>query len=282
MNVLIVGAGSGSWEMRGKQLGAALGARVTSAPVAADWSWAHVAVLIKRFGARFAANAHAAGVPVVWDALDFWAQPGENSVDPARARALLDAQLVAIKPALTIGATQAMAEAAQGSYLPHHSWAGLVPTPPRAVVQRVAYQGNPTYLGRWQSALMAACTKRGWTFEINPATLADVDVLVALRDGPWDGWICREWKSGVKLVNALAAGRPVLTQLSAASRELLSCGGAIVQHDELDDMLGVTAHRSMRDLAYADGLQRATRFTVESIAERYHDILSHVRATCAA
>ena len=32
MKILICGAGKGSWTMRGQQLGAAIGARVTSAP----------------------------------------------------------------------------------------------------------------------------------------------------------------------------------------------------------------------------------------------------------
>ncbi len=228
MNILMVGNGKGSWQMRGQQLGAALGARVTMTPTDDDWRWADVAVLIKRHAVAFAQMAHAFGVPIVWDALDFWSQPRDNGVTKEHAHGLLRGMLAVIKPALTIGATQAMADACGGVYLPHHSWAGLVPTPPHETVQTVAYQGNAVYLGRWKDALERECARRGWAFVVNPDDLSKADILVALRDGPWDGWICREWKSGVKLVNAIAAGRPVLTQASAAASELQPPGSILM------------------------------------------------------
>ena len=46
MNVLMVGAGGGSWQMRGEQLGAAIGARVRLSPTTDDFTWADVVVLV--------------------------------------------------------------------------------------------------------------------------------------------------------------------------------------------------------------------------------------------
>src|SRR3990170_2767242 len=98
LKILIVGSGKGSWEMRGQQLGAALGARVTTTPTRDDWAWAELAILVKKHGAKWAQTATLAGVPVVWDALDCWRQPHDNQATPEAARALLVAQIAAIHP----------------------------------------------------------------------------------------------------------------------------------------------------------------------------------------
>jgi hypothetical protein len=280
MNVLLVGAGKGSWQMRGEQLGAAIGARVTSDPTPAEWAWATVAILVKNHGARFASTAHSRGIPIVWDAVDCWKQPLDNGADDTRARALLAAQLTVIRPALFIGATQTMADAGGGVYLPHHSWRGLWPVPPRDAVARVAYQGNPAYLGTWRGAIEAACRTRGWTFALASSDgeigrdLWQADLLVALRDGPWDGPICRQWKSGVKLVNAIAAGRPVITQPSAAFRELQPPGSAIESVADLAAAFDTWTSLEARTRAYECARAQAPAYTLPAIAERYRTILA--------
>lgn len=282
MNILIVGSGKGSWQMRAVQLGAALGARVTSQPIAEDWHWADLAVLVKKAGALFAAAAHQAGVPVVWDALDFWKQPAENRANETYANGLLQAQIAVIKPALAIGATQAMAEACGGVCLPHHSRIGLVPTPAREDFRVIGYDGNPAYLDRWGQAIDALCRRRGWTFVVNPADLSAVDALVALRGGQWDGWICRQWKSGVKAVNAICAGRPLIAQPSAAFDELQPDGSCVETFDEFEQALEMWTSYERRQSVVERCAQRAPSFTVEALAERYHGILAGVGATCTA
>lgn len=287
MKILICGAGKGSWEMRGLQLGAALGARVTSAPTDSDFQWADVVVLVKKHAIAFAPRAHKAGKPIVWDALDFWSQPSHNNYKEPAAQLALQIQIKVIKPALVIGATEAMTAAARNfcaaAYLPHHSWAGLAPTAPRDAVAVVGYQGNPSYLGRWHRWISDACAARGWTFVVNPIDLAATDILVSFRDGPWDGWICREWKSGVKAINAIAAGRPLISQDSAAVRELRPIGRVIEQHDDLDGAFDAFTPVIARQEAEAfDRSIRADDLTVDKVAVRYLDILSTVGASCAS
>jgi hypothetical protein len=177
-------------------------------------------VLVKRAIVPFGQMAKQTGKPIAWDALDFWQQPAQNQLNSAQAVTLARTYIDAVRPTLVIGATEAMAQALDGVYLPHHTWRGLEPMASRPEMGIVAYQGNPLYLGRWFVELQRACAARGWRFVVNPDQLWQADLIVALRDGPWDGWICREWKSGVKLANAIAAGRPVLTQDTAAMREL--------------------------------------------------------------
>lgn len=284
MKVLFIGAGKGSWTMRGQQLGAALGARVSSAPTSADFAWADLVVLVKRAGTLYAQQARAAGKPIVWDALDCWSQPAQNHYTEAAAGHVLANQIRVIRPVLTIGATDAMARACDGVCLPHHSWAGLVPTPAREAVQVVAYEGNALYLGRWHQWLKDACARRGWAFVVNPPNLADVDIVVSFRDREWDGWICREWKSGVKVVNAIAAGRPLISHPSAAVRELQPAGSVVESPEALaaalDDWSGHAARQQVVDRS----IVAAPVYTLDAIAAQYRGLLASAleRSRCAA
>lgn len=282
MHILMLGSGKGSWTMRGEQLGAALGARVRAQPTDADLRWADVVVLVKKFGALFAAQVQRVGTPIVWDALDCWAQPGENQADRSRALALLTHQIRVIKPALVIGATQAMAEACGGVYLPHHSWQGLTASPARATVSVVGYEGNPLYLGTWRAVLERACHARGWRFVVNPPDLSQVDIFVALREGLWDGWICREWKSGVKVVNAIAAGRPIIAHDTAAIRELQPACSAIATLGDLDAALDYWDSLTFRAAAAAHNATLAPAYTLAAVAAQYQTILASVRSKVPA
>lgn len=282
MKILMVGGGKGgSFEIRGRQLGAALGARVVSALSEADLRWADVVVLVKRAGLQWAKAVHAAGKPLVWDALDCWPQPAMHRCTDRDARAWLMSQIAVIRPTVTIGATQAMADACGGVYVPHHSWPGLVPTPARENVQTVAYQGNPAYLGTWAGAITVECKKRGWTFAINPPDLRQADILVAFRDGQWDGWICRQWKSGVKIVNAICAGRPILTQPGAAGDELRAHGAVLDDMSHLGRVFDFWASESPRRAAVQAALERVAGFHVREIAARYQAILADRVVACA-
>lgn len=288
MNVLIVGSGKGSWEMRGQQLGAAIGARVLSAPVEADWKWADLAVLVKKAGERWAPLAKRFNVPVVWDAVDFWAQPFQNSLGEDAAKALLRATALRIGGAF-LGSTNAMANVIQGGqFLPHHSWRGLEPQAPRKESGGllVAYQGNAIYLGSWRPALERACAARGWRFAIADQShdigreLWRADILVAFRDGPWDGWMCRHWKSGVKIANAIAAGRPIITQTCAAAHEAY---GPVTQVDDaetLESALDYWAAPTARQEAYEMCLPIAPTLRLPAIAERFRGILTAARQAC--
>ncbi|HEX8030278.1 MAG TPA: hypothetical protein VF491_17510 [Vicinamibacterales bacterium] len=282
MNILVAGLGKGSWEMRGQQLGAAIGARVTSTPTAADWQWAQVAILVKRAAFHLAAPARQAGVPIIWDALDFWSQPRENWMSAHAAHQLLGATIAEIRPALTICATEAMARACDGAYLPHHSWAGLEPQPAREQMGVVAYEGNPAYLGRWHDELSRACRSRGWSFVVNPADIRTVDLFVAFRDGQWDGYPCREWKSGVKVSNAIAAGRPIIGQTSAALREMAPPHTIVESPTELDAALDAWTPHAARAAAVDVCRLKAPALRLSAIVAQYRDVLQQVEASCAA
>jgi hypothetical protein len=273
MKILMLGSGKGSWMMRGQQLGDVLGARVTSAPTPDDWAWADVVVLVKRAILQFGRQAKRCGKPVVWDALDFWAQPAQNRFDQAAAIAALRQMAEHAAPALIICATQAMADACDGVYVPHHGRLDLLPTEARTTVQTVGYDGGEVFLDAWAPALRQACSRRGWRFVVNPPRLADVDILVALRGGVWDGWICREWKSGVKAVNAILAGRPLIAQDSAAVREIEPIGSIIDGVDAIDQAFDVWDDVVARQAVADASRTRATEFYLTRVAGLYADQL---------
>lgn len=273
MNVLIVGGSKGSWAMRGKQLGAAIGARYMVRPRKKDWSWADVVVLVKRAYENHWKQASALQVPVVWDVLDFWMQPRDN--DRSEADLVREVEIAAqsFKPSVLIGATKSMAKAIGGVYLPHHSRIGLYAMPPRKDLKVVAYEGNERYLDHWRPKLESACKRMGLSFVVNPADLTQADLLVAFRGGEWDGWACRHWKSGVKFVNAVAAGRPILSQWSDGAREIWPCGGTVEDRTRLEDSIREWMPLSVRVEAYMLSQRRAHEFHIDTIAKQYMDIL---------
>lgn len=280
MNVLIVGHGNGSWIMRGQQIGAALGARVRSQPSEDDWRWADVAILVKHAGRQWAPQAHRFGVPIIWDVLDCWRQPDENVWSVEQGKAFIAALQALIRPVAMIAATQRMAQDIGGVYIPHQCRLGLRPTPPRERVQTVAYDGQKKYLGRWHDVIEAECQRRGWTFVINPPNLSEADILVAFRDGRWDGPLCRAWKSGVKYVNAICAGRPIVTQSTNACQELQPEWSLAEQVDDLAGAFDVVSDLDVRRSASQDV---AEAFSVESIAMHcYRPLLERVLSGVAA
>lgn len=277
MNVLMVGTGAGgSWQVRGVQLGRAIGACVTSSPTQADVDRADVIVLVKRAIYSAAALVRGSGKLVIWDAVDFWRQAYENSTQITDHVATVKRLQADAGVSLVIGATKAMADAVGGVYLPHHSRPGLTPQAPRTDAKVVAYEGQQKYLGPWCKALETACRALGLTFVVNPPDLREADIVVAVRGGKHDGAVCQEWKSGVKLVNALCAGKPVLSQRSAAFREIQPHGIPVDDPKFLTEQIRYAMSFEARQQAYEVGKARAWEFLLETVASQYQSIIQSV------
>lgn len=278
--ILIVGGEKGSWQIRGRQLGAALQARAVAKPKPSDWANADVIILVKRAPQTWFREATATGVPIIWDVLDFWHQPsGNQRLEADLVREVLE--MAHVMKAHMIGATRAMAAALKGAYLPHHSRSGLVPTPSRPELKVVAYEGAPRYLGSWRSALEDVCEQLGLTFVVNPPELGQADLVVAFRGEEWDGWACRQWKSGIKYVNAIAAGRPILSQATAAFDEIQP-GGTIVENPaDLSAAIAALAPADVRDRIYTRCRKRAHEFSLDAIAAQYRKLIHSVVGVAA-
>lgn len=220
MKVLMTGrGGAGSWECRGVQLGAALGATVRPRAGQADFKAEDIAVIVKRVPVQLLQDVRAAGRPWVYDIVDAYPQPAASQWTRMQAIQWVQEQLAALKPNAVIWPTQKMREDCDtglpGLVLPHHHRPGIKNNPIRKDVKWVGYEGAAHYLADWEPVLAAECKRRGWKFTTNPMHLADLDIAVAIRGGEWTGYVQQNWKSNVKLANAHGSGTPFVGQMEA-------------------------------------------------------------------
>jgi len=209
--VLITGRGtSGSFQIRGVQLGAALGATVIPNAVQVD-EFDQI-ILVKRATPELLQRLK--GKPIIWDVVDAWPQPIGNSWTRAECMEWLKTTVYLLKPAGIIAATHAMMDDLKSFYsgpvlwLPHHYRPGLHKYPVRYDVLNVGYEGGVKYLGKWLPILQRECKAKGWNFVMNPPSITSLDLIVALRDAK--GYAPRAYKSNVKLANAQGSGIPII------------------------------------------------------------------------
>lgn len=208
--------------IRGEQLGTAIGADVI--PHAIPRTRYDLGIIVKRVDPRSVAAMHAQRIPIVLDVVDGWPQPLGNLWTRDECMAWLRTHLKTLKPYAVVAATQAMAaDIAELGFkgpvlaLPHHARPGQAVNPIRERVEAVGYQGGVQYLGKWLPLIEAECKARGWRFELNPAELAELDIVLALREA--DGYAPRFFKSNVKLANAQGSGTPFIGCPEAGYRE---------------------------------------------------------------
>jgi hypothetical protein len=270
VKVLVTGRGtSGSWQIRGEQLGKAIGATVMSQAV--DVRGFDVVVLVKRALPTLADNAARAGVPLVWDVVDSWPQPVGNTWDRAQCMAWLRQQVREIRPSALVAATHAMAKDCEEFGLPvlrlsHHAWEGQGRCTIVPAVRKVGYQGGTGYLGWWRPFMQQECALRGWAWVENPASVAELDIVLAVREA--DGYAPRHWKSGVKLANAQGCGTPFIGNREAGYLE--NASGAELWADSAAEMvtaLDALSPQASRARAAAALFEAAPR--LESVAVAY-------------
>lgn len=276
MRVLITGKGtSGSWKVRGEQLGAAIGATVKPCATSRDIAAHDLVVLVKRPTSALADALRRCGRPVVWDVVDHWPQPCGN--DWTRDRLIMFTRESArhIGATAVIGATATMAEDLDSPHwLPHHGWERGEVTP-RSGVRAVCYEGAARYLGRWHDTVAEECRRRGWAFLVNPATYTDCDIAIAFRDAEFDGYAPRHWKSGVKLSNAQVAGLAFVGAREAGYVEQ-SCGAERFVDDPAQLRSAFDHFESQPTRAMVAAEMRAAAPRLADVASKYLGILQCV------
>lgn len=207
------------------QLGREIGSAVV--PNALDVAPYDLAVLVKRPTASLLQRLHRANVRIVWDVVDAWTQPAGNAWNKERCLDWLEDMFTMIKPAGIVAATKAMAEDCRRFgvpvlALPHHARPGMRLNPIRDQVKVVGYEGGEQYIARWRPFIETECRRRGWRFVMQPPEIADVDIVLALRDST--GYAPTAWKSGVKAMNAKGSGTPCVLNREAGYFESATGG----------------------------------------------------------
>ncbi len=176
-----------------------------------DMRAADVVLVVKRVPEELLMNLRASGKPWAYDVVDAYPQPECSGWTQAQSIAWLKSHIARLKPNAVIWPNQRMAAdlGQVGNVVYHHHLPGIKRNPIRKRIETIGYQGAVHYLEGWTDAIGKECQRRGIRFVMN-AQLADVDVILALRGGKWNGYPQRNWKSNVKLANAHGSGTPFI------------------------------------------------------------------------
>lgn len=206
------GGNSGSWIVRGEQLGAAIGATVLPNATEKAIREADLTVVVKRTPEVVLRALRAPKARWVYDAIDCYPQPQSSAWTKGEAVRWMQYKLKDLNPTGIIWPNHRMRQDCDldipGLVLPHHHRPNIRNNPIREKVKTVGYEGGGQYLAEWRPALEAECKRRGWQFIVNPKELAELDIVVAFRGGEWNGYVTQCWKSGIKIANAHASGTP--------------------------------------------------------------------------
>lgn len=280
MKVLFTGRGrSGSWTIRGEQVGAALGATVKPDATLEDCRAADVIVAVKRIPAQLLANIHASGKPWVYDIVDAFPQPQSSTWSRAHCLDWLNETIRALRPTAVIWPTARMQDDFGGGWkvIYHHHRPGLAINPIRESIQVIGYEGSEKFLEGWMPAIEAECQRLGARFEVNPARLADVDIVLALRGPRWSGYATENWKSNVKLANAHASGTPFIGMPEAGYEETRTGAEYWVKTPEqLSQALKWLEAQSAREEVASRFL--AAALPVERVAKEYQAMLCALKS----
>jgi hypothetical protein len=172
-----------------------------------------VVLVIKRVPDELLSDLRASGVPWVYDIVDAYPQPACSVWEEEQCREWLARHIKTLNPDRVVWPNKRMRDDSGRSTEPvvyHHYRPGIARNPLRKAVKCAGYEGSAKYLDGWLTPMMRECDRRGIRFVVNPAQLADLDIVVAMRGGIWDGYAQRHWKSNVKLANAHGSGTPFI------------------------------------------------------------------------
>lgn len=213
MRLLITGNGkSGSWKIRGEQIGRAIGATINPSPTLADCKAADVILVVKRTPAELLDMIRKSGRPFVYDIVDAYPQPMCSSWSRKQSIDWLRKHIAYVRPDFMIWPNARMQAdfGNGGAVVYHHHRPDIRINPIRKQIAAVGYEGSEKYLEGWRKTIDAQCARRGWRFVVNPEHLADVDIVLALRGAQWNGYAQQHWKSNIKLANAQGSGTPFI------------------------------------------------------------------------
>ncbi len=281
MKILVTGRGgkSGSWEIRGRQLGAAIGASVVDRASLREMQAADIIVVVKRATEDIVERVRASGRPWVYDMVDGWPQPAGNEWNKDRATDWLRNLFAHLRPTAAVFATSQMqgdsAFRGPSLVLPHHAWPKYAAQPVKNQVSRVGYEGGEQYLGKWRRLVDAECRRRGWEFVVN-GDMASCQIGVALRDV--GGYAAKAWKANTKLANIQSLGLPAVVSDEAGYREFGSVAQAAVV-DEFELRQAFDAFAPMDTRAELGWIAQKAAPRLDAVAKKYQEWLCAIASS---
>lgn len=260
---------SGSWKIRGEQLGNAIGADVVlGATIKMQQQYDRV-IHVKRCGLVNPGNS-------ILDIVDAWPQPTGNRWSFGHLKQWGE---VYVKPfRACVAATEWMQkDLSTAFWLRHHHLPDIEENPIRGKVKAVGYEGSAKYLSGWEREILDQCNRRGWAFLVNPTRLSDCDIILGVRGDEWRGYSTDNWKSCVKLSNAIGSLTPFI---GLPEKGYLETGAPFEQVTAPNDLS--RAFDAMSDLGYRVGIAEEYKrlkghFSLERVAQEYREWLTHTR-----
>lgn len=226
--MIVTGKGtSGSWKIRGEQLGRAIGARIAPLATAVELRRADVVVGVKRLPQDLVDSIHRSGARFVWDCVDVWPQRQHARWSREESLRWVAGELNRLRPDLVIWPNDRMrADVGRGgAVLRHHAMPEQPMNPIRETVRVIGYQGSPQYLSMdLLHVIHRACSRVGASFTGELHHLADIDVCLALRSDAWRSYPQQHWKPATKLTNAHATGTPWIGNTEIGYKEIAAGG----------------------------------------------------------
>jgi hypothetical protein len=237
MKLLFTGKGkAGSWQIRGEQLGHAVGAVVSPQATVKEIAAADMIVVVKRCYDAMARELKRQCKRWVFDVVDFYPQPQCTNWSKDYAINWVKREIDHLNPTAVVWPNQKMmddcSDGRPSKVLYHHHRPNLAQHVAQDGPLTVAYEGSASYLDGWEPTLRKLCAQRGWTFVINPPSLAVADIVVALRGPQFAGYAQVNWKSNVKLANAQGAGIPFISQAEEGYIETQSGAELFIENAE--------------------------------------------------
>lgn len=277
MRILFTGNGTaGSWKIRGEQLGAACAGSISSPASQQALADAEMVVVVKRCTDKLLRELHDQDKRWVFDALDFYPQPECTTWSKKYAIDWVRKEIDRLNPNAIIWPNQQMmldcSDGRPERVLYHHHRSSLIRNVPQDRPLVVAYEGSEKYLEHWNGFLQRECSKRGWTFVVNPSLLSNADVVVALRGPRFSGYAQFNWKSNVKLANAQGAGVPFIGQPEKGYLETTT--GAelfVITEQDLSNALDKVSSLQVRERMSL--VQLGNRYSVDQAARDLKEFL---------
>lgn len=269
--IIVTGKGSsGSWQVRGVQLGTAIGADAT--PRGCDWNGYDLIIGVKRIPTSVLAALKGRKVPFVWDIVDAWPQSEEENGNLWRKDKAIDwlrSTIALMGPdAIVFPTTTMLTDSGwkgPSIVLPHHGWPKYARAKIRQAVHTVGYEGGERYLGAWREMISEECIRRDWFFSLNTNMMYN-DIVVAVRD--MKGYPALHWKSNCKLVNIQALGLPAVCTVEDSYLEFGSCSEIfVVDRQSLSNAFDALAPYAAR--AKISDSMYESRITLDKVAQEY-------------
>tara|TARA_B100001093_G_scaffold390878_1_gene377263 strand:+ start:3177 stop:4157 length:981 start_codon:yes stop_codon:yes gene_type:complete len=278
---------AGSWEIRGKQI-AAMRAnwKAINKPNEAIISESDIICVVKKPNFKLINLARKKNKPIVYDIVDSWEQPNDDAlyINDNQAKKLFSKKWNEINADAYIFPTKNM-EKILGNLVNnkatiyHHYWPHIKINPIRKNIKKVGYEGVG-FLGEWEKRIEKICKKRDIEFIINPNEFTDMDIVVLTRGGDYASYLARNFKSNVKLANAMGSGTPALIHYNEMSAHDTDSGDSLFFTDkpgsferQLDRLI---ESYTLRKTIHENYITESYNYSIDTICDKYEFFFQEV------